>query len=200
MESLKKVLNEDAIRGILARTYGVTVADVDLHMGTDEEGSSMIEAVIYQTHEQLENNIAETIACNMYHPNNEKEIEETREELRNMLHKISRLYNKEEMGEFLTKYHDEEGYPKTQKAHNIVTGDAVKLARDVMRRGGTKEEVDLALTYLMLCINSHKHKLSVYKFRQENDIQNLRKKYQPNRFKKHIIKAVDDQMTDDPTE
>ena len=105
-----------------------------------------------------------------------------REQMKAFIERAGKLFYDDKLSELFNKYHDEKSHVKSNHVHNIVTGSAVKLVRDVIANGGTEEEIDQALKYMIMCINSKKYMLNVKKYSKENGIWDLRKKYQPWRI------------------
>ena len=171
-----KIISGDAIINIIAKDYGVEKNAVTLLVTKSDDGSYLVKAQIYRTDEQIEKEVEYGIA------HTAREI--NREFIRKILGLMKDTFSEDELKEIIEKYCDEGYYPKTAKAHNLVTGHATRLVYNVINRGGTDEEVRLALKYLLVCINSHKHKLSPKKFGYENGVWNLMKKYMPYKFRK----------------
>ena len=61
--------------------------------------------------------------------------------------------------------------------HKVISQRAGALARAVIVKGGTKEEVKLALTYMLVCLDAEKQKLDYARFKQENGVVELSEKY-----------------------
>ena len=107
------------------------------------------------------------------------------QETKEAIVKANEIALSDRMQEIINKYATDSHYPKSQHVHNIVTGSAVKLLNDIHDGGGTEKEIDLAIEYLAVCIQSHKYHINIKKYGKENGIWDLRKKYQPWR----IVKA-----------
>lgn len=66
----------------------------------------------------------------------------------------------------------------TERRHRIITGEAVKLANLVIKNGGTKDEVKKAIINLMICMDSMKYKLDWARWKRDNNMCLLIRKYQ----------------------
>ena len=58
---------------------------------------------------------------------------------------------------------DDEKWDCSDYQHRYMTGRALKLAKRVLKLGGTEDEVDRVLKYLHICINMKKHRLDAWK-------------------------------------
>lgn len=61
--------------------------------------------------------------------------------------------------------------------HRVIVGQAAKLARTVIEKGGTEDEVKLALVYLIVCIDVNKYLLDYSRYQIENGLIELGEKY-----------------------
>lgn len=65
----------------------------------------------------------------------------------------------------------------TEKRYCLITKRAVKLAKVVISNGGSKDEVKRAIVNLMICMDAMKYDLDWGKWKRDNDIALLIRKY-----------------------
>ena len=90
----------------------------------------------------------------------------------------NKLITSEEFVQLLEKYVDHN--PKhivNKDEHRRIMGIALNLARNVVDRGGTEDEVKRACLYMQLAIHVRKHQLNLGWARRDLKIEELRKKY-----------------------
>lgn len=61
--------------------------------------------------------------------------------------------------------------------HRKVSTEAANLAKAVIAHGGTRDEAELALKHLYICMDAEKYGLDWLRFRKENGIRELCRKY-----------------------
>ena len=110
---------------------------------------------------------------------------EERAKIRELLDKSKELISEEEWQQILIQYCDlrtrkkdseKPFHPVTKHWHRIITGRATILAKEVLQNG-TENELKQALTYLKVCIDVNTHLLDYKKFRDDNAIIELGKKF-----------------------
>lgn len=74
-------------------------------------------------------------------------------------------------------YKEKDGEELSPNRHKILTGEAMNIAKKIIANGGTEEEVNKALTYLVVCMDARKYKLDVTKCFDELGIDQLKTKY-----------------------
>ncbi len=65
----------------------------------------------------------------------------------------------------------------TAKKHNLVVGKAVNLFSDMLEKKAKKKELDQMIRYIIVAIDSYKHKLNIEKAAEELGFNKFYKKY-----------------------
>ena len=94
-----------------------------------------------------------------------------------ILNMACKLIQSEEYQRLRVQY---EMHPKkymSEAYHRRISTEAANLAKNVVNRGGTAEEVSLALKHLYVCMDAEKYGLDWLRFRKENGIAALAHKY-----------------------
>jgi len=98
--------------------------------------------------------------------------------LKELLRMRKEVVSEEEYKGITEKYRMDEIDPKfTDRKHKIITGRAAKLAQMVIWKGGSKAEVKTAILNTMICMDAMKHKLDWARWKRDNDIALLARKY-----------------------
>lgn len=98
--------------------------------------------------------------------------------LKELLRMRKEVINEDDYKEILEKYKMDEIDPKfTERQHRIITARAARLAHCVIMDGGAKNEVKTAILNLMICMDSMKHRLDWNKWKTDNGINLLTRKY-----------------------
>ena len=63
------------------------------------------------------------------------------------------------------------------RSHIALCVRAKALAESVFVLGGTKKDIHKALEYLIICLDCEKYRLDYRKYRKDNNIRDLEKKY-----------------------
>lgn len=63
------------------------------------------------------------------------------------------------------------------RTHKVISTQAAKLARTIMRNGCDIQETELALTNLWICLDSERYRLDWKRFQVENGVDKLFDKY-----------------------
>lgn len=74
------------------------------------------------------------------------------------------------------KYYDPDGYP-TKEIRKQYTEFCTNLITDMVANGATAEELEKAILFSMVCIDSQKYKLSIIKAEEDLDIKLFEEKY-----------------------
>lgn len=98
----------------------------------------------------------------------------TAEEVMNM---TKEHFSEFERKDIIDLYRTTEQKPCTEKMHSMLVGRAAILAEEVATKGGTDDELDRALEYLLVCIDSMKFNLDVNQCYRERKIEELFRKY-----------------------
>ena len=61
--------------------------------------------------------------------------------------------------------------------HISMTGRAIRLYENMMDSGASKDELHKALSWVIVCMDSHKHCLDYSRYRKEYNLYELEKKY-----------------------
>lgn len=105
---------------------------------------------------------------------NEKRIVELKE----LLNMRKEVVSEEEYKEIIEKYKMDEIDPRfTDRRHKIITGEAAKLAQMVIMNGGTEDDVKTAILNTMVCMDAMKHHLDWARWKRDNNIATLVRKY-----------------------
>lgn len=65
----------------------------------------------------------------------------------------------------------------TPRMHMVVVGEAARLVDTIANHGGTEEEVTKAIYYLRICEDTYEYNLDHIRYREENGIDKLARKY-----------------------
>jgi len=98
-------------------------------------------------------------------------------EIMNILGLAKEVINSEEYDKIRDKYKDPKQILLTPSGHRIITGHALELAKRVIKYGGTDDEVKLSIINLYICMDALKYQLNWGKFKRDNNINVLVRKY-----------------------
>lgn len=108
-----------------------------------------------------------------------KIIEEQKERTKRMLELQKEVVSNQEYEEIIQKYKMDKPNTKfTDSKHKIIVGAASSLLFGVINGGGTAEEVKTAIINSMVCMDAKKHNLDWAKWKRDNNISELIKKYE----------------------
>ena len=98
---------------------------------------------------------------------------------RGWIKRLESEFTEKEKNDIRAKYHCP-GVTKSFKprTHIMLCSRAHSLAESVFVLGGTKKELHKVLEYLMICLDCEKYSLDCKKYRENNNIRELEKKYQ----------------------
>ena len=93
----------------------------------------------------------------------------------------------DEIEKMETEIVDEMEYEKTRskyqiksippKLHKVIVGEAARLIDAVTHKGGTEDEIKKAIYYLKICQDTYEYNLDYIRYRRENGIEEIAKKY-----------------------
>ena len=63
------------------------------------------------------------------------------------------------------------------RTHGAICTRAFTLAEHIQALNGAKEDIHLAIEYLLICLDCQKYRLDWRKYREDRGIRNLEKKY-----------------------
>lgn len=99
-------------------------------------------------------------------------------ELKMIMGRVKEMVSEDERNEILKKYKRADERPVISNTiHQRVVRHATRLTQLLIKRGATKEEIKIAVAYLMVCMDSQKHNLDWKRFENENGIAELQRKY-----------------------
>lgn len=102
-----------------------------------------------------------------------------------VLNTMNDLITDEIKNNYREHYKMPEGTEKINEIkHNMITGQALNIAKHVMEKGGQKSEVFNSLIYLSICIDTRKYILNWSKAYWDFGISELLEKYGMKRPKK----------------
>ena len=97
--------------------------------------------------------------------------------IKDILLKAKEIWDDGELEEVHQKYRNDELPPMLPHWHKILVGRAHHLIRLMMENGATKEELIRALKYFVVCMDAEKYRLDIPRYKLDNGINGLRKKY-----------------------
>lgn len=97
--------------------------------------------------------------------------------LMDVLREAKDRINSEEYAEIREKYKSEKSINLTPVGHRILVGRAITLAKQVLKNGGSEEEINKVLMYLYITMDALKYNLDWKRYKEKNDIYPLMRKY-----------------------
>ena len=92
--------------------------------------------------------------------------------------RIRSEFTKEEIEELHARYFDPSIWRFVKpRTHSLIVARAHNLVESVFARGGAEKDCRIALEYLLICLDCEKYHLNWKKYRVDNSISLLEKKY-----------------------